>query len=588
MKPIKYISEGKPSGKPKKDGGKPGGKPTTEPSFSKCKSDLNALASDGWSRQPEENYNKASEKIYDKKTYLCKANNSTSYHIKRKEVTSNTDDTITPVSQTYNDCTTGPFVKGCKDPGSSKGSPNVNGSIYKLQGCLGSKQDSYFGSNTESALKLKTGKTSATKEEIESICSSSPVTPGGGLKFGPEEQKEWWKTLMKNGQITNLGALKFIPKTQTFVYVIKYDKNESKVELTPQEIDTTSESGIQKLVNDFKNGDYYVVLYPIHPQGKAKKGEVGYLTAGLDNNQKTIIKLIKDPKSDWQPTEEESTFDDSYETMSESVVKKVLNLRLFEQNISRMPPKSSSDPMSDTKPQGTTPTPTPTPKKDEVVINPEVKKFVESKGYTFVEPSLDKPELLGTKTTVGEFFKSLEQYGGSVYEKHYGNTTPIWKASYSESEKVDVDNIINTAKSADTRPEVKRKACKSAVKQLYYRAFKSERIIQFKDLEGLDSNTLTKLKETVIKCDEDKNFVEGEFGIRDELKSLYRCYQTTDKKRSKVGIDKFCLKDYMKTIQKTPGMQLESIVKNTISEAIQSKKKKTMVESILKKIKGTD
>jgi len=541
MKPIKYISEGKPSGKPKKDGGKPGGKPTTEPSFSKCKSDLNALASDGWSRQPEENYNKASEKIYDKKTYLCKANNSTSYHIKRKEVTSNTDDTITPVSQTYNDCTTGPFVKGCKDPGSSKGSPNVNGSIYKLQGCLGSKQDSYFGSNTESALKLKTGKTSATKEEIESICSSSPVTPGGGLKFGPEEQKEWWKTLMKNGQITNLGALKFIPKTQTFVYVIKYDKNESKVELTPQEIDTTSESGIQKLVNDFKNGDYYVVLYPIHPQGKAKKGEVGYLTAGLDNNQKTIIKLIKDPKSDWQPTEEESTFDDSYETMSESVVKKVLNLRLFEQNISRMPPKSSSDPM-----------------------------------------------MLGTKTTVGEFFKSLEQYGGSVYEKHYGNTTPIWKASYSESEKVDVDNIINTAKSADTRPEVKRKACKSAVKQLYYRAFKSERIIQFKDLEGLDSNTLTKLKETVIKCDEDKNFVEGEFGIRDELKSLYRCYQTTDKKRSKVGIDKFCLKDYMKTIQKTPGMQLESIVKNTISEAIQSKKKKTMVESILKKIKGTD
>lgn len=565
-------------------------KPTNVDTFEKCKSDIASIGADGWVRQTESGYTKASEKIYDKKTYLCKANNTTSYYIKRKNTESTTDDTSTDVtpSQPYNDCTTGPFVKGCKDPGASKGKPNVNGSIYKLQGCLGVSQDSYFGSNTENALRTKTNKTSATKEEIDAICSSSPVTPDGGMKFGQDEQKNWWKTLINKGQITSFGALKFIPKTQTFVYVIKYDKNGSKVELTPQEVDTTSESGIQKLVNDFKNGDYYVVLYPIHPQSKAKKGEVGYLTAGLDNNQKTIIKLIKDPKSDWQPTEEEPTFDDSYETIAESVVKKVLNLRLFEQNISRMPQKSSPDPMSDTKPQGTTPTPTPTPtpKKDEVSIDLELKKFVESKGYTFVKPSLENDELLGTKTTLGDVLRNIDENG--VYTEYYNNTTPVWKSSYSESEKVDVNTIINTAKSADTRPEVKRKSCRSAVKQLYYRAFKSERIIQIKDLEDLNDKTLTDLKNTVIKCDQDKNFVEGEFGVRDELKSLYRCYQTTDKKRSRTGINKFCLKDYAPILQKTPGMQRESIISKTISEAIQNKKKKTMVESILKKIKGTD
>jgi hypothetical protein len=125
------------------------------------------------------------------------------------------------------------------------------------------------------------------------------------------------------------------------------------------------------------------------------------------------------------------------------------------------------------------------------------------------------------------------------------------------------------------------------VKQLYYRAFKSKRIIQFRDLEDLKSEKLQELKNAVIKCDEDKNFVEGSLGVRDELKSLYSCYQSGRDKRERHGISKYCLTGYMEKVQNTPGMQRESIVKKHILNAINSKKKDVMVESILRQIKNT-
>jgi hypothetical protein len=218
-------------------------------------------------------------------------------------------------------------------------------------------------------------------------------------------------------------------------------------------------------------------------------------------------------------------------------------------------------------------------------IDPKLKEFVESKGYTFDKPGLDEDEQLATQTTVGKLLKNLDRYKN--YVDYYNDTTPVWKSSYSESENVDLESLIEDAKSADPRSEDSRKACRGVVKQLYYRAFKSKRIVQFRDLEDLESEQLQQLKNAVIKCDEDKNFVEGSLGVRDELKSLYSCYQQDRDKRERHGISKYCLTGYMEKVQNTPGMQRESIVKKHILNAINSKKKDVMVESILKQIKNT-
>ena len=218
-------------------------------------------------------------------------------------------------------------------------------------------------------------------------------------------------------------------------------------------------------------------------------------------------------------------------------------------------------------------------------IDPELKEFIESKGYTFDKPGLDEEEQLATQTTVGELLRNLDRY--KIYVDYYKDTTPVWKSSYSESEEVDLDSLIEDAKSADPRSEDSRRACRGVVKQLYYRAFKSKRIIQFRDLEDLKSEKLQELKNAVIKCDEDKNFVEGSLGVRDELKSLYSCYQSGRDKRERHGISKYCLTGYMEKVQNTPGMQRESIVKKHILNAINSKKKDVMVESILRQIKNT-
>jgi hypothetical protein len=218
-------------------------------------------------------------------------------------------------------------------------------------------------------------------------------------------------------------------------------------------------------------------------------------------------------------------------------------------------------------------------------IDPKLKEFVESNGYTFDKPGLDEESQLATQTTVGELLKNLDRY--KIYVDYYKDTTPVWKSSYSEGEEVDLDSLIEDAKSADSRSEDSRRACRGVVKQLYYRAFKSKRIIQFRDLEDLTNEKLQELKNAVIKCDEDKNFVEGSLGTRDELKSLYSCYQSGRDKRERHGISKYCLTGYMEKVQNTPGMQRESIVKKHILNAINNKKKDVMVESILSHIKNT-
>ena len=221
---------------------------------------------------------------------------------------------------------------------------------------------------------------------------------------------------------------------------------------------------------------------------------------------------------------------------------------------------------------------------DESTVEEEYKAFLEDNGYTFEKPNIDEKERLATRTTVGQQLKNLDADG--IYDEYYSVTTPIWKSETEDFE--DLDSVIENIESEIPR-EIKREYCKSAVRRLYQSAFPSTRVVQLKKRSVIeDDNQLNDLKSAIIRCDEEKNFATGSKGLGDELKSLYRC-RSNKKGRSFYGIDRYCMKDYKMLKQDNPTMQMESIVKKYISEAITSKKKslrnESKVESILREIK---
>jgi len=73
----------------------------------------------------------------------------------------------------YSDCDGPNFKKGCKDVGTKYKSPNTNGIIYQVQGCLGINQDGYFGPKTQSAMEEKTGKKEFNVSDVQKICKES-------------------------------------------------------------------------------------------------------------------------------------------------------------------------------------------------------------------------------------------------------------------------------------------------------------------------------------------------------------------------------------------------------------------------------
>ena len=113
--------------------------------------------------------------------------------------------TPTPVTTTYTVCSGPTYSNGCKD----RGAPNPNGIIYKVQGCIGASQDSKFGPKTEEALKLKTGKTTFSDDDVSTICSGSPNQDDqnqgsqGGKIMTPEKQKEFFDKLIDTGRIND-------------------------------------------------------------------------------------------------------------------------------------------------------------------------------------------------------------------------------------------------------------------------------------------------------------------------------------------------------------------------------------------------
>jgi len=96
----------------------------------------------------------------------------------------------------------GVYKKFCKDPKAVKGNPDVNGTIYKLQGCLGIFQDGFFGGKTETALLAKTGKKSITRDEIVVICNTQV-----GETIGDGSWKEKFPCIeasLQNGKLEKL------------------------------------------------------------------------------------------------------------------------------------------------------------------------------------------------------------------------------------------------------------------------------------------------------------------------------------------------------------------------------------------------
>jgi hypothetical protein len=93
---------------------------------------------------------------------------------------------VTPsTSGKYKSCEGSIFKKGCKDPNTAYKSPDTEGTIYKVQGCIGTIQDGYFGSKTEASLLEKTGKKEFDIDEVGNICKDykpedETVVIGGG------------------------------------------------------------------------------------------------------------------------------------------------------------------------------------------------------------------------------------------------------------------------------------------------------------------------------------------------------------------------------------------------------------------------
>jgi hypothetical protein len=294
MKPIKIINEGKPSGKPKKEGGKPGG--------GNCKSMDEAYTDLGYEIVDVTTWRSSSDTEYDKKWKLCTEDRKNHYYRKLKETPAPDGNTPAPgpISSKYQDCT-GKKIRfnGCKD---------TDGIINRVQGCLGVKQDNFFGPKTEEQLKLKTGKEYFTTDQVDAICSGK-LTPDGESGAGTTTFS--WDTLIENEQIYNSG-LKYKIKDGTEVYIIKRELDTDK----KLPLDTLSGADPEKF-------DYFV-YFPI-PQGQTR-GNYGKLIFYTTPNGERKVKVDKNQNWKWEAEENIESFD-----VMEGSIKKLLNNILSEQ-----------------------------------------------------------------------------------------------------------------------------------------------------------------------------------------------------------------------------------------------------------------
>lgn len=330
----------------------------------------------GFKRADKPTYDKAkvNPNQYEVEYFWCKSDNTNHLFIKNKP---NVNSGGGSPSTGYSNCGNGPYKLGCK-----------GSSIATVQQCLIEKgyvlkygPDGKFGKYTEEALLNATGKKEFTKDEITTLCQKMKPEESLSAAFGKEEQKAYWQDLKDKGLIYSKGIIYLLKNGVTYVYIIKRTKDGTKVPITSE----TELKDKTKLIQSFDEFDYEV-LYPINPADKATAGEVGVLTAALNQNDEVFVKIVKDNQGNWKPAESEESFELSgEEPMTESTIKSILKLRLFEQNVTRTigsssnPSKSSSVGGGGTSKSNSTSSSSPTVQKTEKDKKNEVKTVMEPK-----------------------------------------------------------------------------------------------------------------------------------------------------------------------------------------------------------------
>jgi len=307
-----YILEQNPNPNPSPN---PNPTPTNN-----CATKIKEKTDLGFVRSNQTNYNKAKadRNKYETDYFYCEGKN---YLFIKNKPNVNSGGGVTTPPTGYSDCGNGPYKKGCKGT-----------SISTLQQCLIEKgyvlkygPDGKFGKYTEDALFKSTGKKEFTKDEITTLCQKMKSEESLTKPFGKEEQKAYWQDLRDKGLIYSKGIIYLLKNGVTYVYIIKRTKDSTKVPIA-------SEAELKdktKLIQSFDEFDYEV-LYPIDPAAKATAGEVGVLTAAVNQNDEVFVKILKDNQGNWKPAESEESFELSgEEPMTESVIKSILKLRLF-------------------------------------------------------------------------------------------------------------------------------------------------------------------------------------------------------------------------------------------------------------------
>jgi hypothetical protein len=328
---------------------------------------------------------------------------------KKDETKTTTPKTTTPktTTTTYSVCSSGTLSKGCKDSGSTKGSPNVNGDIYKLQGCLKVVQDGYFGSKTEAALLDKTQKKGILVTDIPALCSGTATSTDSSVDFTLEKQKVYWENLKEKGQVYKSGVMKKLVNSQMYVYIVKRKKDGTKVPMVESDVTTTTDEAKLKLIESFDEFDYEV-LYPINPGSKVTKGSVGVLTAGLNQNDELFVKILKDSQGFWSPADVEEKFEEETpKTIQEQAIRKILWLRLLEQKVTRTI-GSSSDP-NKTYTSTTTTSKTKTSTTDGTTTVDVTKNKEELVKTTFKDKRQKVLSILKTEVDEGDIYSSTLQ-----------------------------------------------------------------------------------------------------------------------------------------------------------------------------------
>jgi len=178
--------------------------------------------------------------------------------------------------------------KTCKDPGATRGNPDPNGLIYKVQGCIGVSQDGFFGKNTESALMTKIGRKDFMPNEVSAICTEAEKTEAPKV-LTPQEQEAYWQDLVDRELISRKGTT--LETKSGIMYVVKTEKDnpDLKIDIEPNSSEW-----------DPEQADYYL-LVPIEAgrkSGKLKK--LVYRTTVNDETKRTFQPL----NITWEPDEE--------------------------------------------------------------------------------------------------------------------------------------------------------------------------------------------------------------------------------------------------------------------------------------------